>query len=535
MNGKPRTNGISNGKLSTNGVANGKPLTNGVAHGVERRDVSEKGLRLILVTVAVMLAALMQTLDSTITNVALPNIQGNLGASQDEGTWVVTAYTMAAIIVIPLTPWLQGRFGRKAYFITSIIGFTVASMICGSSTSLFELVAARAVQGAFGGGLLATSQSILRDTFPPKYLGLSQGIFAIGAVMGPALGPPLGGILVENVSWNWCFDINFLPGTISAILLFLLLRDPEGKRSFPIDVPGLCLLAATLTTLQYVLTEGEQNYWFSDPLIAGLAVISALSAVAFIAWELYGTQTPVVDLRILKNRSVATGTILSSAIGIASLASSYTLPQLTQGPLQFSPTLSGLLFLVRAIPILLAILPLVFFATKIDTRVLVGIGFVVLGVSGVQLGDATTFQSSFGTFVVPLMLSGIGIVTLYLPLTIAVIGATSPEQSPKASAFLNLASQLGGSIGVAGMAVFIDQREAFHSTILSASATLGELSTKHFMGTIAELSHMIGIQSAVMAYADSSFLLAVICVVCFPLVFLISKPRRTNQPVEIAE
>lgn len=489
----------------------------------------------MLIVIAVMLAALMQTLDSTITNVALPNIQGNLGASQDEGTWVVTAYTVAAIIVIPLTPWLQGRFGRKAYFLTSIVGFTIASMVCGSSNSLFELVAARAVQGAFGGGLLATSQSILRDSFAPKHLGLSQGIFAIGAVMGPALGPPLGGVLVDNASWNWAFDINIVPGTIAAVLLFVLLRDPEAKRKLPIDAIGLSLLAVTLGTLQYVLTEGEQNYWLQDPVIAFITAICIVTAVGFVWWELFGTQTPVVDLRILKNRSVAAGTLLSIAIGIASLGSSYTLPQLTQGPLGFTPTLSGLLFLVRAVPIMLATLPLVFLASKIDTRVLVGFGFFVVAVSSALQGHATTPQSSFETFMLPLVLSGLGIVTLYIPLSIAVLGSTTPAQGPKASAFLNLALQLGGSIGVAGMSVFIHQRESFHSTILSAAATLSNLNLQHFIGSLAQLGALINLQSTVLSYADATFLVSAIAILSIPLVFLIRKPNRSNQPAEIAE
>ena len=514
-----------------NAVAPSKPAT--VSEG--RRDVTETGLRLVLIVVGVMLAALMQTLDSTITNVALPSIQGNLGASQDEGTWVVTAYTVAAIIVIPLTPWLQGRFGRKAYFLASIIGFTIASVACGSSNSLYELVVARAVQGAFGGGLLATSQSILRDSFSPKHLGLSQGIFAIGAVMGPALGPPLGGILVDNASWNWAFDINILPGAISAILLFMLLRDPEGKRSLPIDVAGLSLLAVALATLQYVLTEGEQNYWLADPVIALMAGVCATSAVGFVLWELFGTQTPVVDLRILKNPSVAAGTVLSMVIGVAALGSSYTLPQLTQGPLGFSPSLSGLLFLVRALPIMLVTLPLVFLASKIDTRILVGFGFLVVGVSSGLLGYATTPQSSFGTFVLPLILSGVGLVTLFIPLSIAVLGATTPHQGPKASAFLNLALQLGGSVGVAVMSVFIDQREAFHSTILAGSATIGNLNVQGFLGTTTQLAQIINTQSTVLSYADATFLIGVLGVLSVPLVLLLRRPKKAHRPVEISE
>jgi DHA2 family multidrug resistance protein len=509
------------------------------AAGVEgRRDVTESGLRLFLIVAGVMLAALMQTLDTTITNVALPNIQGNLGASQDEGTWVVTAYTIAAIIVIPLTPWLQARFGRKGYFLTSIVGFTIASLLCAWSGSLDQLVGARIVQGAFGGGLLATSQSILRDTFPPQHLGLSQGIFAIGAVMGPALGPPLGGFLVDNASWNWAFEINLVPGTIAIVLLSLLLRDPDAKRKLPIDAPGLALLAVMLGTMQYVLTEGERHDWLSDPAIAFSTAVCAFSFAGFAWWELFGTKTPVVDLRILMNRSVAAGTILSMVIGIAALGSSYTLPQLTQGPLGFSPSLSGFLFLVRAFPIMLATLPLVFLASKIDTRILVGFGFLVVGISSGLLASATTSDSSFGTFVLPLILSGIGIVTLYIPLSIAVLGATTPEQGPKASSFLNLALQLGGSAGIAVLTVFVDHREAFHSTVLAGSATLGGLHDRGFAAgpaQITQLAHVIDTQSTVLSYADASYLIAILGVLCIPLVFLLKRPRAARRTAEISE
>ena len=257
-----------------------------------RQDVTEHGMRRVLIVVGVMAASLMQTLDTTITNVALPTIQGNLGASIDEATWVVTAYTIAAIIVIPLTPWLQNRFGRKNYFVASIVGFTLASVACGASDNLTFLIVSRIVQGAFGGGLLATAQAILRDTFPPSQLGISQAIFALGAIMGPALGPPLGGLIVDNWTWNWCFDINVVPGIVSTVLLFTLLRDPEKPRTGPVDFLGLFLLASTLGSLQYVLTEGERHSWLSDDTIAAMTVLFACSFVAFVTGSCSGRATP---------------------------------------------------------------------------------------------------------------------------------------------------------------------------------------------------------------------------------------------------
>ncbi|MBD5657586.1 MAG: DHA2 family efflux MFS transporter permease subunit, partial [Candidatus Eremiobacteraeota bacterium] len=340
-----------------------------------RADVTEQGLRRVMIVAAVMAAALMQTLDSTITNVALPTVQGSLGAGQDEGTWIVTAYTIAAIVIIPLTPWLQNRFGRKNYFVASIVGFTIASVACGAANNLTFLILARVVQGAFGGGLLATAQAILRDTFPPKQLGLSQGIFAIGAIMGPALGPPLGGLLVDNISWNWCFDINVIPGTFAAIVLLALLKDPTKASAGPIDLPGLAFLAGGLGTMQYVLTEGERNDWLSDSTILSCTIAMVVCLVAFVYWELFGTKNPVVDLRVLRNRSVATGSILALGLGAAIFGSTYTLPQFTQGPLGFTPTLSGALFILRAAPIALVTPILVRLTGKVDPRYFLGSGF----------------------------------------------------------------------------------------------------------------------------------------------------------------
>ncbi len=439
---------------------------------VKRIDVTEAGFRRVMIVLAVMAATLMQTLDSTITNVALPNIQGNLGASQDEGTWIVTAYTISAIIIIPLTPWLQNRFGRRNYFVASIVGFTIASVFCGSSGSLVELIFWRVVQGAFGGGLLATAQSILRDTFVPGQLGVSQGIFAIGAIMGPALGPPLGGLLVDNASWNLVFDINVVPGAFAAIVLMLMLKDPGKAVAGKIDVVGLVLLAAGLGTMQYVLTEGEQNYWFADPAIFTGTCVCFATLTGFVFWELFGTTTPVVDLRVLRNRSVSAGSLLAVALGAVVFGSTYTLPQFTQGPLGFTPTLSGMLFLFRAAPILLLAPVIVKLTGKIDPRVFLGLGFLVAGIGSTEQAFVTTSDAGFWTFALPLALTGAGAAMLFIPLSIAVLGATSASDGPKASAFINLSTQLGGSIAVAGLSAYLDQRQSFHADLLRTNITL---------------------------------------------------------------
>ena len=511
-------------------MASAAPATN-----VQYADVSERGLRLVLIVVGVMAASLMQTLDSTITNVALPNIQGNLGASQDEASWIVTAYTIAAIIVIPMTPWLQNRFGRKNYYVASIVGFTLASVLCGASDSLGFLVFWRFVQGIFGGGLLATGQSILRDSFPPAKLGVSQGIFAIGAIMGPALGPPLGGLLVDNASWNWVFDINVVPGVISAGLLLTLLKDPSVARSTPIDFVGLGLLSAGLGTMQYVLTEGERHYWFSDPGIAIATVISVATLLGFVIWELKGTTSPVVDLRVLRNRSVSAGSLLALALGAVIFGSTYTLPQFTQGPLGFTPTLSGQLFILRALPILLLTPIIVRLVAKVDPRYFLGAGFIVMAIGSALQAFITTSQASYWTFAIALILVGAGAAMLFVPLTIAVLGATTPQEGPKASAMTNLAVQLGGSIAVAGLDVVLDQRWSFHSVILGGSAVASNPNVVQYLrtGTIGGLASIINGQAAILAYADATFVVAIVAAVFMPLVFLMAKPKRASGPAEV--
>jgi DHA2 family multidrug resistance protein len=478
-----------------------------------------------------MAAALMQTLDSTITNVALPTIQGNLGADQDEGTWIVTAYTIAAIVVIPLTPWLQNRFGRRNYFVASIVGFTLASIVCGASSDLTTLIMARVVQGAFGGGLLATAQSILRDTFPSHQLGLSQGIFALGAIMGPALGPPLGGILVDNYAWNWVFDINIVPGIFAGVVLALMLRDPDAARPAPVDVPGLLFLAAGLGSMQYVLTEGEQHYWFANGAVVFFTALMIAALGAFVAWELFGTRDPMVDLRILRNRSVAAGSLLALALGAAVFGSTYILPQFTQSLLGFTPTLSGDLFILRAVPIIIVAPILVRIMGKVDPRVLLGLGFLlVAGGSWLQAG-VTTAEAGFWSFGPALVITGIGSALLFIPLSTAVLGATTPEEGPKASAFVNLSMQLGGSIAVAALTILIDWRWTFHSTILGAGQTLASPLVRQFLhgGTPGELSNLVNSQAAIFAYADATRAIVVVCLACVPLVLLMRRPKARRE------
>ena len=285
----------------------------------------EYGLRRYLVVGGVMLAALLQTVDLTIVNVALPTIQGNLGATVDEGTWVVTAYVIANVVVIPLAPWLQLRFGRKNYFLASIAGFTVASMLCGVATSLTGLILFRVLQGAFGGGLLATAQVVLRDTFPRAQMGMSQSIFALGTILGPSLGPTLGGILVDNLSWPWVFDVNLVPGILAFVILWRYMRDNAKPQPARVDVTGIGLLIGAVSCMQYVLDQGQRDDWFSDQSIQLCSLLALLATSAFVWWELRIAE-PIVDLRVMRQPAVAAALLIAGAYAAVIFPSLLLLP-----------------------------------------------------------------------------------------------------------------------------------------------------------------------------------------------------------------
>jgi MFS transporter, DHA2 family, multidrug resistance protein len=495
-------------------------------------DVVEYGTRRFIVVIGVMLSALLQTLDTTITNVALPNIQGSLGASPDEGTWVINGYTIAVVIVIPMIPWLQTTFHRKRYFLACIAGFTAASFLCGISDSISELILFRIVQGVFGAGLLATGQTILRDTFPPEQLAASQGIFAIGAILGPTLGPPLGGFLVDNANWNWVFDINVVPGIVSFLILLAFLRDPETPQRQPLDAFGLVFLVVGIGSLQYVLSEGERWDWFSDTNNVIFACAAVIGIGLLIWHELHAPQ-PLVDLRIFRYRAASGGFMLAMVAGSAIFGSVYTLPQLVQGTLGFTATLAGLLIFLRGIPIMILTPFVARFLDRIDARWFMIAGFAFLGFGNWLQAGVTTPISDFGVFVLPLMVTGVGAVMLFIPLTTAVLGGVPRDQSARAAAYTNLGVQLGGSISIAALATVIARRTAFHLNVLASGFVPGAPSLAAIPMPAAQAQDFLTIanaQATVFAFADGTRLIAWACFVAIPIVFFMPQPRKSTAP-----
>jgi DHA2 family multidrug resistance protein len=503
-------------------------------------DLVEYGARRWLIVVGVMSATLLQVLDATIVNVALPTIQGNLGANFDDGAWIVTAYIIAAVIVIPLTPWLQQLLGRRNYYVAAIIGFTITSGLCGTATSLSMLVFYRILQGLCGGGLIATGQAIMRDTFPPEQLGLSQALTSLGAVVGPSIGPTLGGILTDALSWNWIFFVNIVPGIASAILCAMLLRDPKRQGRPSLDGVGLALMAIGLGCLQYVLDEGERYDWLSDPNILATLCVAIASLASFVYWELRVVKNPIVDIGILlRNRTVAAGCVLAMLLAFSLFGGVILTPQFQQGLLDFTATLSGLSILTRALGIMLMtfITLMLMNRFKVRPQILLGLGFLIVSAANIMNARVLTTNSVFITFVLPLVIGGIGFGMIFVPLAVSVLSSVKGPETQKATSLLSLFQQLGGSISTAVLVTLLDRRSAFHQDMLAGSITLARPAVQHALSAHASLEAISGLvaqQASTMSFADAFYFLGAVTLLLSPLVLLLRTPNAKAAPAAIA-
>jgi len=492
-----------------------------------RRDVSEFGLRRWIIVLGVVLAPLLETIDSSIVNVALPTLQGNLGATLDQAAWVITGYLVANVIVIPITPWLQDRFGRRQYFTVTVIGFTIVSALCGCVDSITLLIVLRVVQGLFGGGLIATSQAALRDIFPPQEVGTSQAIFAVVILIGPILAPMLGGYLIDVASWQWIFFINIVPGTISAIIIGTMLRNPTDPESQPVDVAGLGLLAVALGSLQFFLEEGERRDWFDSPSIDVALAASIAAAIGFVVWELRGTRKPIVDLHVLRYRGVYVAVLLAMGIATTLFGTTLIMPIFTQNVLGFTAYDSGLLLLYRALPVMLltpAVAGLVA-SGRVDSRIAMATGYLLSGIGSLVLALAFTSNTPFGAMVPGLLIGGLGTAMLLIPLLITVQTSTPVEDAAQAGSFVTLAFQLGGSIASAAIVTALDRRTDFHSDVLAGSITLAHPAIRSALTITqpAQLAQIVSQQATTLAFADIGYGVAAIAVLLIPFVLLLRR------------
>jgi DHA2 family multidrug resistance protein len=494
------------------------------------------------VAVAVALGALLEVVDTSIVNVALNEIQNSLGATLSQVSWVVSSYAVANVIILPLTAWLGDRFGKKRYFIFSLVAFTLASILCGVATNLPMLIVARVLQGLGGGGLMAKAQSILFETFPRKEQAMAQGFFGAIVIAGPAVGPTLGGYLVTNVDWRWIFFIN-IPVGIGALfmcLAFLPEDSKEKKAKGGIDWLALALLAVGLGSLQTVLEEGQSDDWFDSRFIVTCSVLAAFGLVFFV-WRQLVSSRPVVDLRVLRYRSLWSGSILSVIVGMGLYGALFAIPIFAQSSLHYTSQQTGMLLLPGAIASAFAMPVAAKLSTKMDPRILIVAGALTIVTALAQMSTIGP-QTGADDLFWPLIVRSFGTVLMFMPLSMAALGPIPKKDIAAATGFFSLTRQLGGSVGVALLTTFMTQRQAFHRTVLSEKLGATSPGTLDRVATLASgfvakgfdavnahakalklLDGAVGTQAAVLSFADTFWITGVLFVATLPLVFLLGK------------
>ncbi|MDR3641928.1 MAG: DHA2 family efflux MFS transporter permease subunit [Humidesulfovibrio sp.] len=421
-----------------------------------------------IITLAVMIPTLIEILDTSVANVALNHIQGSLSAGQEEVTWVLTSYLVANAVVIPMSGWLARVLGRKRYLMASLVMFTASSLLCGAAVSLPELIFFRILQGIGGGGLQPMSQAILLETFPARQRGLAMSIFGMGVVLGPILGPLLGGYLTDNFTWRWIFYINLPIGILALYMVQSFVFDPHymerSEKGEKIDTVGLALLCLGIGCLQIVLDKGQTDDWFSSNLILGLALVSAVSLVTLVFWELCH-ERPIVDLRIFKNVSFATGNAVMFLGFFAFFGSIVLLPMFLQGLMGYTAFLAGLV-LGPGGGVALFAMPVVGKLTeRVDSRLLLGTGLLVNALA-LWIMSGFNLHIDFTTAVSARLLQGLGMPLFFVSLTYLTYATVPREQMNNAAAIFNLLRNLGGSFGVAFVTTLLARRSQHHQSHL---------------------------------------------------------------------
>jgi MFS transporter, DHA2 family, multidrug resistance protein len=423
-----------------------------------------------LIALAVVVASLMQVIDSSIVNVALPDMMGNLGANLDEIAWVSTGYIIASVIVMPLTGFLGDLFGRKRYFVGSIILFTASSFFCGASHSLATLVIWRLLQGVGGGALMTVSQAVLFESFPPEEAGTAMALFGLGVMVGPTIGPTLGGYLVDNAGWPWIFYINLPIGIIAATMIAAYVHDPEHqKKPSAIDYQGISLLAICVFAIQYVLEHGQREDWFESRQIIFLTALGVLSGIALI-WRELTTDHPAIDFRVLKHRQVWVGTLLGVVMGVGLYAMSFTLPVFMQNDLHMTAQQTGMLLLPGALATAVSMAVVGRLTSRVDSRLLVTGGALIFAVAAWKLSLITS-QSGESDFLWPLILRGIGLGMMFVPLTTLTLAGLSSHELSQGSGLYNFFRQLGGSFGIAVIATLVTRYTTQFREVLGEHVT----------------------------------------------------------------
>jgi DHA2 family multidrug resistance protein len=468
-----------------------------------------KGGALAITSIALALGTFMQVLDNTIANVSLPTIAGNLGASTDQGTWIITSFAVANGVAVPLTGWLMGRYGVVRTFGISVLLFTLASFLCGIAWSLSSLIIFRVFQGAVSGPMIPGSQALLISIFPPNKRATALGIWSITTLVAPICGPILGGYISDNYHWSWIFLINVPVGLIAASLCWRNLESRETPtRKLPIDRVGLGLLVLWVGSLQIMLDTGKDADWFSSPAIVVEAVVAAVACVAWVIWELTD-EHPVVDLSLFKKRNFALGTIafcLGYAIFFANVL---LLPLWLQTSIGYTATWAGLVAAPSGVVAVLATPIAARFMSRIDARWLATVAFGAFAVSYFMRAGYTTY-ASFWDFVMPMLVQGIAMSTFFVALLTISLDGVEPERIPSASGISNFSRITAGGFAASIVTTVWDRREALHQSRLSETSSVYDPAMQHAMSGLHQFGFTDPQSYAVLAHnlVQQAYLLA---------------------------
>jgi DHA2 family multidrug resistance protein len=497
----------------------------------------------------VTLATFMEVLDTSIANVALPHIAGSLSAGQDESTWVLTSYLVSNAIILPISAWMSDRFGRKRFYMSCVLLFTISSLLCGLSTTLPMLIFFRVLQGAGGGGLAPSEQAILADTFLPSQQGMGFAMYGMAVVLAPAIGPTLGGYITDNYSWHWIFFINVPVGILSLFLTSRMVEDPpwikdsiERAKHTPVDYMGLGLITVGLGALQVVLDKGQREDWLASHFIQIFSFLTIAGLLGFIVWELREPH-PILELRLLKNRNFAVGNLLMFTLGAVLYGTTVLIPQFLQTIMGYTAQLAGMALSPGGL-VVMVMMPVVgALVSRIDPRKLIAFGFVLLAVTTFHISSLYT-GIDFKTAMLYRIYQSIGLAFLFVPInTICYVGVPQ-EQSNQISSMINLMRNLGGSVGISFVTTMIARRSQVHQNFLAAhindstrvQVAVQQLSsvyaTRYGVGpeatqrAYAAIDGTMQLQSAVLAYKDTVLVLAALIVLVMPLLLLAQRPKR---------
>ena len=512
---------------------------------------AEKNINKWLITITVMLPAIMEIVDTSVANVALPHMQGSLNAGTDEITWVLTSYLVSNAVVLPMTGWLARMFGRKRFLITCIILFTTASFLCGAAPTLGMLIFFRVLQGAAGGALIPMSQAIMMETFPPYQQGMAMAIFGVGAMFGPIIGPALGGWITDNLSWRWIFYINIPIGIVAVVMASFFIYDPSylkrTKERISVDYWGLALLVVGLGALQIVLDKGQQEDWFNSPFILICTAISAITLISLIYVELTHPH-PIVNLRLFKNVSFSAGNLIMFAVGFCLYSSIMLIPLFLQTLMGYNATMAGMVLAPGGVATLICMPFVGAVIQRYDGRKVVFLGLMI-GATSMFIMQRFSLDAAYPDFVWPRVVLGVGLAMTFVPLTTVTLSTIAKEEMGNATGIFSLLRNIGGSVGIAISATLLSRYSQFYQTSLVAQVTpyspvvqsrlamLKSATMARGMDAVAAEKDALAIvygmvrrQAAMLAYNRIFFVVGLAFLIMIPLLLLLKKPQRHTRP-----